>query len=852
MRNVLLILLFVISSASHSQNKKINFYLQSTLSKAHPEEIISLFVKGDIKQIQERVVLLGGNYGVSAGGFIQVKLPAKNISLFSTMPCVSYIDYSLSKGVALCDTMIYHNNIDSVHKGYPPFLNNYSGKGVLLGFIDTGIDLVHPDLRDTLGKTRILSVWDQTQSDNGSSAFGYGVVWDSTSINNTLSTHQDWGGTSHGTHVTSIAAGNGLALGMYKGVAPESNIIMVASDFTSNNWLNTVVDGVKYIFEQADNYNMPCVINASVGSYLGSHDGTDAAAIIIDSLVRAKPGRVFVSSAGNAGHLKWHLQHNVNNDTTFTWFEYNVNSLLGYGAVFYEIWADTNDLKNVDFAIGANLSSGNFQLRGSTPFDNIANRIGLVTDTIKNNGNVLAIVETYGELQGGKYLLQIHLQEPDSNQYLYSLRTTGSGKLDVWSASWLGTSNIKNTGLPTVIQYPEIAYYQKPDSAQTITSSFQCHPNLITVGNMLNRKQYIDVDTVLRVKPGYPGELAASSSIGPNRNGVFKPDIAATGDRTIGANSADVITGALNSTPSNRAKVALGGMHRLNGGTSMASPVVAGVLALYLEKCPKSSLNELKNAIIQTTKKDTFTGLTPNNRFGYGKLDAFQALKSSNFNVTLGGNLIVCDKDTIQISPGNYSTYNWFNGDTTSTIYVDSTELVFVEVTNNYGCVGISDSVYVTWSPLPAKPQINYSNDTLYTNLNNVKWHYNNMVIVGETSNLYYPLSSGNYFVSYTDSNGCTNFSDTINVIIPSVNEINNSNLLNIYPNPATNNLTIEINNEKGVLKIIDSIGKVIYSKTVNQNKNIVVNTRQFEQGLYIVNYTTEHLIINKKVLFTR
>ncbi|NQX98170.1 MAG: S8 family serine peptidase, partial [Flavobacteriales bacterium] len=609
MRSLLLFLLLSCFTTVYSQQAKINFALKYALEKQLDQhKLFPLFVIGDVAKINSEVVKLKGEVVRSTGNIVQVKLPINTIIGFSKNTFVQSIPYSFSKGVALSDTMTIHNNVTPIHNGESPLLQPYTGKGVVFGIIDTGHDIVHPDFKDTLGNTRIYRIWDQVS----------GETWDSTSINNGTCTHVDYGGTSHGTHVSGIGAGNGLALNRYAGVAGEATIVAVASDFNAPNWLLTVVDAVDYIFSVADSLNMPCVINASIGDYFGSHDGTDPAALLIDSLVNYKPGRAFVCAGGNAGFFNWHVEQTVTADTSFSWLKYNASSALGFGSVFYEVWSDTIDFNNVDYAFGANLPSGTFEERGRTPFFNIQNRLGSFTDTIKNGSNILAIVETYAELQGDKYLLQVLLNEPDSNTYNFSFLSTGSGKFDFWSTTLLGTSDIIGTGLPTVVQYPPIAYYTKPDSLKTTVSSFSCSPTVITVANFFNRKTYLDVDTIERVRAETPGEKGVSSSLGPDRRGNIKPDIGATGDLTIGPNAANVIAANMAAGPSARLKVALGGMHRINGGTSMASPVVAGVVALYFQKCPNATMAEVKAAILATAKQDGFTGTVPNPIFGYG------------------------------------------------------------------------------------------------------------------------------------------------------------------------------------------------------------------------------------------
>ena len=93
------------------------------------------------------------------------------------------------------------------------------------------------------------------------------------------------------------------------GVAPDAQIVMVESDFSLPNWSATVVDAVEYIFSIADEHNLPCVVNASVGSYLGSHDGLDAEALLINEMLNEKPGRLMVCAGGNGGKRDPHQGH---------------------------------------------------------------------------------------------------------------------------------------------------------------------------------------------------------------------------------------------------------------------------------------------------------------------------------------------------------------------------------------------------------------------------------------------------------------------------------------------------------------------------------------------------------------
>ncbi|MGB9590421.1 MAG: S8 family serine peptidase, partial [Candidatus Hydrothermia bacterium] len=153
-----------------------------------------------------------------------------------------------------------------------------TGRGVIAGLVDSGIDWDHPDFGPSTSESRIIRIWDQTLVPTGGEQsppeFGYGVEYDSLDvISGTPRSVDDMG---HGTHVAGTMAGdgsgtNGLeASGRYAGLAPEAYIISVKT-----TWLDAdVVDGVDYIFRRADAMGLPCVINLSLGSHYGPHDGT--------------------------------------------------------------------------------------------------------------------------------------------------------------------------------------------------------------------------------------------------------------------------------------------------------------------------------------------------------------------------------------------------------------------------------------------------------------------------------------------------------------------------------------------------------------------------------------------------
>jgi subtilisin family serine protease len=177
-------------------------------------------------------------------------------------------------------------------------ITGQTGEGVVVGIVDSGVDLGHADLRRADGSTRIVSLWDQS-NDGGTppGGFTYGTEWDSTAINAGTATQTDTDG--HGTHVITTAAGNGRATGngqpagTYVGVAPKADVIAVKTTYAAT----AIVDGVKYIFLKAAALGKNAVVNLSLGTQAGPHDGTYGFDTLIDALTG--PGKIVVASAGN-------------------------------------------------------------------------------------------------------------------------------------------------------------------------------------------------------------------------------------------------------------------------------------------------------------------------------------------------------------------------------------------------------------------------------------------------------------------------------------------------------------------------------------------------------------------------
>ncbi|NDB35118.1 MAG: hypothetical protein EB023_07175, partial [Flavobacteriia bacterium] len=187
------------------------------------------------------------------------------------------------------------------------------------------------------------------------------------------------------------------------------------------------------------------------------------------------------------------------------------------------------------------------------------------------------------------------------------------------------------------------------------------------------------------------GKLSENSSKGPARNGTTKPNITAAGDVALAAGPLAYL-----SNPANNNTIDQGGFHVRNGGTSMASPVIAGMAALYLQKCPNATYQQFMADLQNTATVDQVTGATPNYAYGYGKADAQLLMTSKNINVHVDSIVGICVGGTATLaveSPHTLYGVLWNNGSTGLTMTTAIVGTYSVNVLDSAGCYTRSNPV---------------------------------------------------------------------------------------------------------------------------------------------------------------
>lgn len=781
---------FNLQAQNPSAGNKLSLSSYLFLAQQQGESAFPVLIKGEPDAIIQFLRAEGGEYKFTTGNIVSAKLTKNAILKLNTTSFVQQIDCSIGKLELMNDVMVIRNNVDSAYNGLWPLDQGYDGSGVVIGVIDAPFDINHGDFTDDDGNNRIKYVWDQNVPDDGTSPdpYNYGAECDSAMIANGTCGHNDFDPLhySHGSGVAGVAASSGNAANRYRGVAPNADLILVAINFEENYETN-LTDAIKYIYDKAAAMNKPCVINTSIGTYAGSHDGKDLLAQTIDNLISESNRRSLVAAAGNAGNFALHVGYDVTATEQFTWFKKLSYTNLAY----FEVYADKADLDNVYFSIGADNPTGWINLGETadlnvlTDFDLGGGAIDSVLISIPGAGSGYV----YAQLTDGVYQLVFSIT-PSVSTYYWRLTTHGVGRVDMYNAEGAtGYSNYVSTGLPDAGTLPEIVNYRAPDFLQNIVSSWQCSDKVITVGSYVNRDS---MTNYYGDNPPFfdtPGEIYVASSHGPTRDNRVKPEICATGSRLL-STEAQVLSDWLISLGAAN-YMSPDGMHYLYNGTSFSSPVVAGIAALYFQKNPDADYNDVRNAIIDNAKRDEFTGdALPDNEWGYGKADAFRTLTGS----------WGCSPDDYTNPPQNPE-------------------------------VGIllPTKAQIVWDLIPnaAGYQVAYQKaGSPYKHKNTL---INEKVLSGLLPNTTYNCKVR----AYCTGLGLSNYSTVITFTTPPLKEGNISIAgYLIYPVPASSELFIDGISGVAHISIFNMIGAELMHTSVN-NENARLNIADLPNGIY-------------------
>lgn len=482
-----------------------------------------------------------------------------------------------------------------------PALGN-QGAGVIVGFVDTGINYMDPLFRNVDGSTRIVGIWDQTNNlDNSNSieneaakpfsAFSalYGTQYTAAQINLALNSDdpvsivptRDENG--HGTFLASIAAGNRDERAEFSGAAPRASIAMVklkpAKQYLREFYLiqdeaeayqeNDIIMGVSYLYFLARKYSMPLVVCIPLGTNMGSHMGMSRLGQYLNQ-VSLSNGSAVITAAGNETGARHHFQAVMDADTDEVTAELRVGEReAGFSM---ELWAADVGVYTVGFIspTGEVTRGISVPLRGE-------NTVSFLLEQTR-----ITVYTQIADVSAGSQFIFMRFETPMSGIWRILIRNS----LDIRETFHLW--------LPVRGFITDETYFLRPDPDTTITDPGNArYPITVTAYDHTRNSIYIH------------------ASRGYSRSGQIKPDLAAPGVNILGASSSG---------------------RRLTrmSGTSVSAAHLAGAAAILLSwgildrNYPYLNTPVLKSIFIRGAQRNP--ALTyPNREFGYGTLDLYEA-----------------------------------------------------------------------------------------------------------------------------------------------------------------------------------------------------------------------------------
>ncbi len=516
----------------------------------------------------------------------------------------------------------------------------YTGKGVVTGLMDQGLDVNHINFLTEDGELRTKRVWSYNSNGRVTAYETPEKISKFTTENNT---------SSHGTHVLGIMSGSYKGPATYAlvnargsvqikkqeaansampyyGIATDADIAVACGPFRDSN----IELGVQNVIEYAKSVGQPCVVNVSIGTTIGPHDGTDARSRWLASL--GKDGIICIA-AGNDGNAPVSISKTFESEPLKTFV-----SKTAYADGSVEFWGSDNRVFKVrliaynrttgeevfSYAVDENLKGQTKTLAGS-----YYNAPGYIHDpefdAVFGNQGAL-IFSSNIDPNNDRYVVNVTLQLKGSATNIatgFVVEAAPGQHVDAFANGEVYFTSLETEGFTD----------GTPDCS---INGLACGENVLVVGSYTNVTSWPTLNNRLYTYQGTSpaGAISNFSSYGETFDGRLLPDVCAPGGSVIASYSKYYVDKNC-MTGGELDKSAVSGMYTGSTrnsywgemqGTSMACPFVSGVIATWLQADPTLNIDDIKAIISRTATHDEFTAQEPD-RWGAGKINALAGVK---------------------------------------------------------------------------------------------------------------------------------------------------------------------------------------------------------------------------------
>ena len=466
------------------------------------------------------------------------------------------------------------------------------GNGILIGFMDSGIDYTNKVFRNLDGSTRIAAIWDQTvQSGTPPRDFSYGSEYTQEQINSALQSEEplelvpSTDESGHGTYAASLAAGGADAGEQLLGAAPEAAIAMgklkQAKQYLRDYYFipgnavcyqeTDLMLGLKYLNDLADSLGMPLVICITCGSSMGGHIGTLPLSFLIEGY-STRANHITVIGTGNEADKRHHYFNTLENTEDTKTVELRVGeNVTGFSL---ELWTEVPNILSISIISpsGENTSRIPFRVGASAEIDFLFERTKVSVDYR------LLVEKSSSEL----VFFRFNAPAPGIWKIIVEPLTVADGRFHMW--------------LPLTEFLTGEVFFLESDPYYTLT-------------NPANT----DSPVVVSYYNGTTGAVSQSSGRGYTRTGRLKPDITAPGVNVTGALPGDRFSSRT--------------------GSCISAAITSGAVALMLEwildiqKVSGIDSFQIKSLLILGAVRPK-TMEYPNREWGYGQLNLYNTVET--------------------------------------------------------------------------------------------------------------------------------------------------------------------------------------------------------------------------------